>query len=237
MGRKEREKWLRRRELKRSKVDNLTGSYNFSPNEISGFVANLPMVEEFLMESSRDPERVIQNLTAIRITVNNLFGEYPSNPFLCSEYLLSIEGEMLDTARELVRKNTRNSAAFLVQVAFGFLFVVNSFSFAENQLDGEDIDKQLDKVLRGLSNIEDPLKLGSNLAYFRRYTKEAANVYREDPTGFKLTDYVVDKMKSKDWVELRGVGSYVPEFVILGAEFARRAYKKIYPMTGRLPQT
>lgn len=73
-------------------------------------------------------------------------------------------------------------------------------------------------------------------ASWKEEVSQAAQLFKDDPSGFTLTDAIVAELRAQASgrpikQRLRIESYQIPEFVVAGAEQAREMYMSLYPLT------
>lgn len=181
--------------------------------------------DKFLSFVRENNGRVREDLSHAKDTLRKV-GEPAPRPAICSTFL------KFSIVYNLEQQAVRYGGVDIVveDVALGASIVANAFFVAVQEIEGktEEGFQKLSSEGGDSRSLEGRVK-----AYLLsvNYAQIAADKLKEDPSGFSLIDYVVDEMLQKEFNLAVPRSLAVPEFVRAGADFARKVYKEIYPLS------
>lgn len=211
MGRKERERKERRKEAR--------------------FKADLDNALRVIGDSTEFEERILDNLRQmpeiseemLKMAEKNWgeFGITPTRPMLVATLILY----MINPLMKMEKLKNEKPPKVWEDFAAGVRFMASSINAGELEPMGK-ADQLFEKLHSEVLNQE--RTLGYVVAE-TEFAKIASGKMRRDPSGFILLDETYDELKSGRW-ERATRGMMMP-FLLRGANFARRLYREIYPLT------
>lgn len=169
-------------------------------------------------------------------------GYTPSIPMLCSHYLMS---EVCRATREesfnLAGIEDYTGMVLWYDIGDGVIMSINQIKFAENEIRGDT-----ERYVAGSVEAYEPSVVKAAelyvvaAPYLQNEARLLGNLLKDDPTGFAILDKTVANLRAEakgEQVDLHFLAPFhVPQFVIAGAEFARKLYRTIYPIAAQLPK-
>ncbi len=173
-----------------------------------------------------NPTKTIEELSPVRTA---LVGIHPSSRIAICSGELHVIGDRL---RKTGRRSSPLGREFRRNFVNGIFAIADAIILGEKEIMGtaeEEVNTVIPKDFSPRKRIayQDS---GMGLA------KSVARRLLEDPTksGLKLVDQLADEIKDGRWLYFREPDSR-PDFLTMGANFARAVYKQLYPLTANLP--
>jgi hypothetical protein len=198
--------------------------------------------EQFLDYVRTSPDEAREELARDKVALARRKGSEPSRPNQVADKIVhGIYYPMHTVTMEVYRDPKIPKGVFIswYDYASGIIDVTSDILEAEQEMEGVTDKHAVETVTRmEEENRSLPLDASTRLYLFQmNKAKRNARLLMEDPTGNKLIETSVGEIRQDAAREARErtfhrLHNYQePQMVLAGADFARRAYQALYPLT------
>lgn len=183
--------------------------------------------EAILKSLFSEPEEAKSNLSLFKRKIEKVEG-HQSRPSLSASAIQAMtDSYVFMPATEQRHRNNMTEFATLFDTGYGINLVATGVIVAEKTIQGRANDTLLELLDNSIESLSPLEQVEIDLRF-----NQLANLLKKDPSGFLLVDSIVNLVKDPQTPRPEPIPPFlVKEFVIAGAEFGAKLYKKLYPLT------